>query len=191
MSDLCSPGRLTYIGSIRWTSPALSRTCHTLTTKGLHMHALGQFLEEALRRRGWSQAKLAREAGLSRQVVNGIIGKERTRIDRMPQDKTIDGIARALEVDGEVIRALLAQSMGLPVAEPTVVYDASRVADSDLLRELAHRLESRAQASGSRSDRGPASSDDYAWAARAGLPDQLPDGADVGPGRDDGRPETS
>ena len=156
------------------------------------MHALGQFLEEALRRRGWSQAKLAREAGLSRQVVNGIV-KERTRLDRMPQDKTIDGIARALEVDSEVIRALLAQSMGLPVAEPAVVYDASRVADSDLLRELAHRLESRAQASGSRSDRGPASSDDYAWAARAGLPDQLPDGAaaDVGPGRDDGRPETS
>jgi hypothetical protein len=83
--------------------------------------------------------------------------------------------------------------MGLPVAEPVVVYDASGVADSDLLRELAHRLETRAQASGSRSDRGPASSDDYAWAARAGLPDQPPTGAatDVGPGHDDGRPETA
>lgn len=170
----------------------LASASHGLTTKGLHVHALRRFLEEGLVRRGWSQATLARESGLSKQVINGIVGSERTRIDRMPQDKTIDGLARAFEVDSEVIRALVAQSMGLPVADPVVVYDASGVTDSDLLRELAHRLESRARASGSRSDHGPASSDGYAWAARAGLPDQPPTGgaADVGPGHDDGRPES-
>lgn len=157
------------------------------------MHALRRFLEDGLERRGWSQATLAREAGLSKQVVNGIVGDERTRLDRMPQDKTVDGLARAFEVDRGVVLTVIAQAMGLPVSEPVVVHDASGVADSDLLRELARRLDSAARESEPRRDGRPARAQDYAWAARPGQPDQRPDstvpeeGVD-GPGRVDGTP---
>lgn len=110
------------------------------------MHALRRFLEDGVRRRRWNQADLARESGISKQVVSNLLGDERPTLDRLPQDKTIDGIARALEVDRSVVLAVIAQAMGLPVSEPTVVYDPSGVGDADLLRELARRLDERVPA---------------------------------------------
>lgn len=144
-------------------------------------HALRRFLEEGLERRGWSQATLARESGLSKQVINGIVGDERSRLDRLPQDKTVDGLARAFEVEREVVLSVIGAALGLPVAEPVVVYDASGVADSDLLRELARRLDA-AGATAPHRARTPRT-EDYAWAARTGRPDLSPD---AGPAQ--GRP---
>jgi transcriptional regulator with XRE-family HTH domain len=140
-------------------------------------HALRRFLEDGLERRGWSQATLARESGLSKQVINGIVGDERSRLDRLPQDKTIDGLARAFEVEREVVLTVIGEALGLPVSEPVVVYDASGVADSDLLRELARRLGAAGAAvpHGARTAR----AEDYAWAARPGRPDLSPDAGPV------------
>lgn len=151
-------------------------------------HALRRFLEDGLERRGWSQATLARESGLSKQVINGIVGDERSRLDRLPQDKTIDGLARAFEVERGVVLTVIGEALGLPVAEPVVVYDASGVADSDLLRELARRLGGGGAAAphGARTPR----AEDYAWAARTGRPDLSPD-VDPALGRPGTEPDQS
>lgn len=150
------------------------------------MHSLRQFLEEGLARRGWSQATLARESGVSKQVINGIVTDERTKLDRLPRDKTIDGLARAFEVDREVVQSVIARAMGFASLEPVTVYDPSGVADSDLLRELARRLESAQRHSANSHDGHGPSAEEYAWAARGGRPDLPPDAAPAAGVVDDG-----
>lgn len=136
------------------------------------MNAFRRFLEDGATRRGWSQSDLARESGISKQVISNILKDTRTHLDRLPQDKTIDGIARAFDVDRMVVLSEIAQAMGLPVRETVVRYDASGVADADLVRELARRLGVASLAGGEDQEQrtGALSPEDLDWAARAGEP---------------------
>ena len=182
------------------------------------MHALQRLLRDGLARRGWNQADLARESGLSKQVVSKLLRDDRAPVARVLRDKTVDGLARALQVDAGVVRAAIAEEMGLPGGEVQVVYDARGVADDDLIRELARRLgaASAVRATGDGGsplslvvadpvDEGSEPGDEHGsaaaretivWAARTGEPDQSPglhdDGADqpsdVGPQGDPGAP---
>lgn len=162
------------------------------------MHALQRLLRDGLARTGWNQADLARESGLSKQVVSKLLREDRAPVARLLQDKTVEGLARALRVDSGVVRAAIAEEMGLPGAEVQVVYDARGVADEDLVRELARRLKVVAGAAGSAGPGGPslslvapvlgaesAEQEDMTaadptsglavWAARTGEPDQALD----------------
>ena len=172
------------------------------------MHALQRLLREGLVRRGWNQSDLARESGLSKQVVSKLLREGRAPIARLLRDTTIEGLARALQVHVGVVRAAIAEEMRLPGGEVQVVYDARGVADDELVRELARRL-GAASAARSAEDGGPRLSlvladpvgtgieperadvpastpETVTWAARAGEPDQPPglvDGsADQSPG---------
>ena len=104
------------------------------------MHALQRLLRDGLARRGWSQSDLARESGLSRQSVSNLLREDRSPVARLLRETTVDGLARALQVDAGVVRAAIAEEMGLPGSDVQVVYDARGVADDDLIRELARRL---------------------------------------------------
>lgn len=104
------------------------------------MHALRMFVQAQMDERGWTQSDLVAASGITKQVVSSLVSDARPKLDRLPQDKTIDGLARAFRVDRNVILAKIGEAMGLPVSEPVVIYDASRVPNSDLLRVLSERL---------------------------------------------------
>ncbi len=160
------------------------------------MHALQRLLRDGLVRRGWNQSDLARESGLSKQVVSKLLREGRAPIARLLRDTTIEGLARALQVHVGVVRAAIAEEMRLPGDEVQVVYDARGVADDELVRELARRL-GAASAARSAEDGGPrlslvladpvvtsiepegsdaltSTSETGTWAARTGEPDQSP-----------------
>lgn len=104
------------------------------------MHALRTFVQAQMDERGWTQSDLVAASGITKQVVSSLVSDARPKLDRLPMDKTIDGLARAFHVDRNVVLAKIGEAMGLPVSEPVVIYDASRVPNSDLLRVLSERL---------------------------------------------------
>lgn len=142
------------------------------------MHALRWFVQQSMAARGWTQSDLARESGITKQVVSGLLTDSRDKLDRLPQDKTVDGLAAAFGVDRSVVLHAIGAAMGLPVSAQVVVYDASKVSDEDLLRALADRL---AGAGGPQVDGASTGATlagdraDFAWAARPGWPAAEPD----------------
>lgn len=104
------------------------------------MHALRRFIQERMDARAWKPADLAAASGISKQVVSGMLKDDREYIDRMPSEATITGLCRAFSVEREVLLAVIGEAMGLPVSTPVYVYDASRVPNEELVRELDKRL---------------------------------------------------
>lgn len=104
------------------------------------MHALRKFVQDQMDARNWRATDLAARSGISKQVISGLLTDDRDTVDRMPTEKTIDGLCKAFRIDRDVLLAVIGEAMGLPVNRPTVVYDASRVPSDELILELARRL---------------------------------------------------
>lgn len=108
------------------------------------MHALGKFLQREIDARGWRVSDLVAASDLSKQTVYNLFEDKRPRMDRLPQRRTISGLARALGLPETDILAAAAEAMGAPGPETS---PASRpiqdVSDEELLQELARRLQLR------------------------------------------------
>lgn len=104
------------------------------------MHALRKFVQDQMDTRNWRAADLAARSGISKQVISGLLTDDRDTVDRMPTEKTIAGLCKAFSVSRDAVLAVVGEAMGLPVGRPTVIYDASRVPNDELIRELARRL---------------------------------------------------
>ncbi|MEE6273480.1 helix-turn-helix transcriptional regulator [Georgenia sp. MJ206] len=107
------------------------------------MHALRAFIQEQMDARGWAPTDLARASSLSKQTVSNLLAQQDGPMTRMLRPETITGLARAFAVNELVILAKIGEAMGLPVSEPVVVYDASRVPNEDLIRVLTERLRAK------------------------------------------------
>ncbi|MEV7973300.1 helix-turn-helix transcriptional regulator [Cellulomonas sp. NPDC089187] len=107
------------------------------------MHALRQYVQGEMDRRGWKPVELAKRSGVSKQVLSNLLNDDRDELRMLPARDTIDGLAAAFSVDRDVLLGVVGEAMGIPVGRTVVVYDASRVPDDELLRELAHRLAAR------------------------------------------------
>lgn len=68
---------------------------------------LGNFLRDELERRGWTQAELSRASGVGTSGLSSIVSGK----TRLPEPETIRAIARALDIEGARLTALL----GYPV----------------------------------------------------------------------------
>lgn len=108
------------------------------------MHALRQYVQGEMDRRGWKPVDLAKRSGVSKQVLSNLLNDDRDELRMLPSRETVDGLAVALSVDRDVLLGVIGEAMGIPVGRTVVVYDASRVSDEDLLHELAQRLAARA-----------------------------------------------
>ncbi|OFB37932.1 hypothetical protein BA059_16660 [Mycolicibacterium sp. (ex Dasyatis americana)] len=75
------------------------------------MHEYRRFIQEHLDSRGWKQADLVRASGLSRQLVHSIIKDDRERLGQMPDDSTMEGIAKGFGVPIERVRTAAARSL--------------------------------------------------------------------------------
>jgi transcriptional regulator with XRE-family HTH domain len=98
-----------------------------------------KFVTNEMSARGWSQADLSRASGLSRQHVSKMLSDDRDRITRMPEQATLDGLAKALAVPRSVIALHSLRAYGIDVDVPyqRTVHDLS---DDELVTELKHRL---------------------------------------------------
>lgn len=118
------------------------------------MHALGRFIQEQMDEpgRAWKAADLARQSGLSPQVISKLLDGGRTRMARPPSQATVTGLAKAFG-GADIERRLwlrVAESMGLPAGMEIPVADPARLTDEDLLRELARRLAAASTRTGER-----------------------------------------
>lgn len=123
------------------------------------MHALRTYIEAQMDRRTWSAADLVRASGISKQVISGLLNDDRPSLDRLPTDRTVSGLASAFSVDRVVILAKIGEAMGLPLNAPVVIYDASRVPNDELIRELASRLREDGEHGGNTAATRPARDD--------------------------------
>lgn len=126
------------------------------------MHAWSSFVQGYLDERGLKAADLSRRSGVSPQVLSNILTDPRESLDRRPDQRTISKLATAMGLPENVLLAKVGEAMGLPVAETVVVYDASRVPNDELIRELSSRL--REEVVGDASQRAAAPTIDVSWA---------------------------
>ena len=104
------------------------------------MHAFRSFVQAEMDKRGWKAVDLVSRSGLSKQVVSNILNDDRDELSSRPGRQTVDSLARAFSVPSDVVLLAIGKAMGIPVAAPVVIYDASRVPNDELLRVLAQRL---------------------------------------------------
>ncbi|MDV7194656.1 helix-turn-helix domain-containing protein [Mycolicibacterium fortuitum] len=75
------------------------------------MHEYRRFIQEHLDSRGWKQADLVRASGLSRQLISSIVKDDREHLGQMPDDSTMEGIAKGFGVPVERVRTAAARSL--------------------------------------------------------------------------------
>jgi transcriptional regulator with XRE-family HTH domain len=105
-------------------------------------HEYRRFVERELDARGWNQAELVRRSGLHRQLVWKILNDERDNLGQMPDDTTLEGIARGFGIPADRVRTAAARSLvgyvddGHPIAT-----DVRDVPTDVLLEELRRRTD--------------------------------------------------
>lgn len=104
------------------------------------MHALREFIQKRMDTRSWAPADLARESGLSLQLVSQLLNDDRDVIANPPKASTVSGLARAFRVEESTVMRAAFAAMGYELDQTANVADLSSVPSSQLLRVLADRL---------------------------------------------------
>ena len=115
------------------------------------MHEYRRFVQDELDARGWKPAELARQSGLRRQLVWKILHDNRPTLGQMPDESTIEGIARGFGIPVDRVRIAAARSLrgyeddGAPLSN-----DLSAVSNDVLLTEIRRRFEAAPLGAGRR-----------------------------------------
>jgi len=106
------------------------------------MHELQRFIREQMDSHvpPWSQADLERASGLPKQNLSKLLHSDTERMTRMLEDSTVDGLARALDVNANFVRLKVVESMGIDIDPPVLVREVHLASNEDLLEELRRRL---------------------------------------------------
>lgn len=117
------------------------------------MHEYRRFIQEHLDSRGWKPADLMRASGLSRQLLNRVLNDNREHLGQMPDDSTMEGIAKGFGVPVEHVRTAAARSLaGYTDDGSALTLDLQDVHIDVLLNEIRRRVNavptSQASASG-------------------------------------------
>jgi transcriptional regulator with XRE-family HTH domain len=75
------------------------------------MHQYREFVQAELDARGWKQSDLARRSGLHRSLISKILNDDRPHLGQMPDDTTIDGIAKGFGIPAERVRQAAARAL--------------------------------------------------------------------------------
>jgi transcriptional regulator with XRE-family HTH domain len=105
------------------------------------VHALTRFIRDRMDQPPvMSQADLAKASGLSKQVISNLCADDREQLDRLPSERTINGLAAALAGGNvDVLLTVIGEAMGLPMNR-VVTADATALSNDELLAEIARRL---------------------------------------------------
>jgi transcriptional regulator with XRE-family HTH domain len=75
------------------------------------VHHYRRFIQDNLDSRGWKQADLVRASGLSRQLIHSILRDDRDHLGQMPDESTLEGLAKGFKVPLETVRTAAARSL--------------------------------------------------------------------------------
>lgn len=75
------------------------------------MHEYRRFIQAELDRRGWTAGGLARKAEMHRQTISKILKDNREYLGQMPDESTLQGIAKGFGIDVEQVRLAAARSL--------------------------------------------------------------------------------
>ncbi|SDM39219.1 helix-turn-helix domain-containing protein, partial [Streptomyces wuyuanensis] len=74
-------------------------------------NALQELVKSRLEQQGWSYGDVARRGGIPRSTVHHLATAE--RVTRMPQQATLEGLARGLELPLDAVRRAAAEACGI------------------------------------------------------------------------------
>lgn len=108
------------------------------------MHEYRRFIQQQVDTRGWKQADLVRSSGLRRQLVSSILSDSREHLGQMPDDSTLEGLAKAFGVPVEVVRIAAARSLvGYIDDGSDLTIQLQDVSTDALLNEVRRRINER------------------------------------------------
>lgn len=106
------------------------------------MHEYRRFVQAELDARGWKPAELARRSGLHRQLVWKILHDKRDSLGQMPEESTMEGIARGFGISVDRVRVAAARALrGYEDDGAPLTSDLTDVSIDALLAEIRRRLE--------------------------------------------------
>jgi transcriptional regulator with XRE-family HTH domain len=106
------------------------------------VHEYRRFVQAELDARGWKPAELARRAGLHRQLVWKILHDQRPALGQMPEESTMEGIARGFGISVDRVRVAAARALrGYEDDGQPLTNDLSDVSIDALLAEIRRRVE--------------------------------------------------
>ena len=106
------------------------------------MHEYRRFIQHELNARGWRQADLVRESGLSRQLVSSILRDNRDHLGQMPDAETIQAIATGFGVPQERVRVAAARSLADYIDDgAALTITLGDVSTDALLNEIKRRID--------------------------------------------------
>lgn len=106
------------------------------------MHEYRRFIQHELDARGWRQADLVRESGLSRQLVSSILRDNRDHLGQMPDAETIQAIATGFGVPQERVRVAAARSLADYIDDgAALTITLGDVSTDALLNEIKRRID--------------------------------------------------
>lgn len=130
-------------------------------------HALAAFIQQRMDEKGWRQRDIVSASGLSRALVSKYVADDREQLTRLPDRKTLEGLAKALGVPIDLLIGKAIEALGLGYTAGDFVNDVTTASN----RELLDEIESRLQRGGEERERSaaptspPRSHEDYELAA--------------------------
>lgn len=113
------------------------------------MHEFKQFIQKELDARGWRQADLVRASGLSRSLVSKLLRDDRNYLGQMPDEATLEGIAKGFAVPVDVVRTAASRALaGYSDEGHPLQVDLTVVSTDALLQEVRRRIESTGASDG-------------------------------------------
>lgn len=100
-------------------------------------HEYRRFIEQELDARGWQPPDLVRRSGLRRQLVWGILHDDRDKLGQMPDDSTLEGLAKGFGISVERVRLAAARSLDgyIDDGQPSA-FDLSSKSADELFSEI-------------------------------------------------------
>jgi transcriptional regulator with XRE-family HTH domain len=96
------------------------------------VNALQELIKRRLEQRGWSYGDVARRGGVPRSTVHHLATA--ARVTRMPQQATLEGLSRGLELPVEAVRRAAAEACGIHLY---VEDDAGAASDPEVATLIA------------------------------------------------------
>lgn len=104
------------------------------------MHEYTRFVHTEMSARGWRQVDLVRRSGLSRQVISKILRDTRPTLGQMPDEATLEGLARGFDVPVELVRLAASRALAGYVDDHAVKADLRAISNAALLSEIRRRM---------------------------------------------------